>query len=79
MKKEGTFKVSELDYDYNLVCVTRGMPEAELAFAELCDGAYIALSSDGSVACAYFDKRLTELATSLTGEYYLDNFRFVES
>lgn len=77
MKKEDTFKVSVLDYDYNLVCLTRQMPEAELAFAELCQGAHIEFNSDGVVSYAYFGEDQVGLATSLTGNYYLDNFRFI--
>ena len=77
MKKEDIFKVSILDYDCNLFCITRGMPEAELAFQELCQGAFIALNSDGAVSYAYFVEDQVALATSLTGNYYLDNFRFI--
>ena len=79
MKKEDIFKVSVIDYDYNLVCITRGMPEAELAFAELCEGAHISLNSDGAVSYAYFGEQLVNLATSLAGSYYLDNFKFVRA
>lgn len=77
MKKEDIFKVSVMDYDYNLVCITRGMPEAELAFEELCQSAFITLNSDGTVSYAYFREDQVSLATSLSGDYYLDNFRFI--